>query len=475
MRRMGTVLAAAAALLAGAPGAALADPPQVTITAAPPAFTRNAMAHFEFTAPGAVTVACRLDGPDGLPGLPIAPCDSPQDLPLTGDGAYVFTVDAVNADGQGEATAPFTLDTHAPDPPGLTAPADGATVRGPDVVVSGTAEAGTDVDVFDGVAEVAHATAADGTWSVTTQLADGAHSLTAVATDAAGNASAPSAARGVTVDSTPPETTIDGGPPALSDSGSATFSIRSSEGGSTFACRLTGPGHGEGFAACGATAAYTGLADGAYTFAARATDAVGNTDATPATWTFTVDTAPPASPPPPPAPAPLPAPFVPAPPDPVFHSAIVARPGLADVRVKPPGSAGFTPLTADRALPLGTVFDTRRGSVQIVSIPRRGAKPQRASFHGGVFRVTQPGRTTLLTLVGACRPAHGLTGEGRGAFAVRGRYSSATARNARWVVRDSCAGTLTRALQGVVQVRDQVRRRTVLLRAGRHYLARPHR
>jgi Bacterial Ig-like domain len=471
---MGTVLAAAAALLAGAPGAALADPPQVTITAAPPAFTGNPVAHLEFTAPGAVTVTCRLDGPDGLPGIPVTPCDSPQDLPLPGDGAYVFTVDAVNADGPGEASAPFTLDTHAPDAPALSAPAEGATVRGPDVAVSGTAEPGAALDVLDGATTVAHTTAAtDGTWSATAQLADGAHSLTAVATDAAGNASAPSAAHSVTVDSAPPETTIDGGPPALTDRPSATFAIRSSEGGSTFACRLTGPGHAEDFAACEATAAYTGLGDGDYTFAARATDAVGNTDPTPATWAFTVHTP---STPAAPAPAPLPSPGpLPSPLVPIFHAAVVARPGLADVRVKPPGSARFTRLTADRALPLGTVIDTRRGRVQILSVPRREAKPQRASFDGGVFRVTQPGRTTVLTLVGSCRPAHGLTGEGRGAFAVRGRYSSATVRNARWVVRDSCAGTLTRALEGVVQVRDQVRRRTVLLRAGRHYLARPHR
>jgi hypothetical protein len=157
----------------------------------------------------------------------------------------------------------------------------------------------------------------------------------------------------------------------------------------------------------------------------------------------------------------------------VFHSRVVARPGLADVRIRLPGAARYTRLRADRALPLGTVFDTRRGSVQIVSVPRRGAAAQRASFGGGVFRVTQPGRTTVLTLVGSCRPAHGLTGAGRGAFEVRGRYSSATVRSARWVVRDSCRGTLTRALEGVVQVHDRVRQRTVLVRAGRRYLARP--
>jgi hypothetical protein len=81
----------------------------------------------------------------------------------------------------------------------------------------------------------------------------------------------------------------------------------------------------------------------------------------------------------------------------------------------------------------------------------------------------------VLALVGSCRPAHRLTGDGRGAFQIRGRYASATVRSGRWVVRDSCAGTLTRTLEGIAQVRDQVRRRTLLVRAGRRYLARPHR
>jgi hypothetical protein len=157
----------------------------------------------------------------------------------------------------------------------------------------------------------------------------------------------------------------------------------------------------------------------------------------------------------------------------VFHSAVVARPGLAHVRVRLPGTSRYARLAADRALPMGSVLDTRHGTVQLVSVPRRGAKPQRASFHGGVFRVTQPGRTTVLTLVGPCRPARRLAGNGHGAFQVRGRYSSTTVRGTRWEIKDTCSGTLTRALEGVVQVRDKSRRRTVLVRAGKHYLARP--
>ncbi|HUS22383.1 MAG TPA: hypothetical protein VMZ66_10265, partial [Aeromicrobium sp.] len=67
------------------------------------------------------------------------------------------------------------------------------------------------------------------------------------------------------------------------------FTFSSSEPiGGTFECELTGPGQSGGFTACNLTKTYTGLADGEYTFSVRAIDTVGNTDATPATSTFTL-------------------------------------------------------------------------------------------------------------------------------------------------------------------------------------------
>jgi hypothetical protein len=42
-------------------------------------------------------------------------------------------------------------------------------------------------------------------------------------------------------------------------------------------------------------------------------------------------------------------------------------------------------------------------------------------------------------------------------------------------VQDSCSGTLTRVATGVVSVRDNVKRKTIVLRAGKSYLARPKR
>ena len=79
---------------------------------------------------------------------------------------------------------------------------------------------------------------------------------------------------------------------ARRNSTSPSFAFTSTETGSTFECKLDGPGATTGtYASCTSPRAYGPLADGAYTFSVRATDAAGNVDATPATRSFTVDTA----------------------------------------------------------------------------------------------------------------------------------------------------------------------------------------
>lgn len=84
----------------------------------------------------------------------------------------------------------------------------------------------------------------------------------------------------------PPETTLDAAPDNPAKDGAATFGFSASEAGSTFECNLDGAG----FSACVSPATHAGLLDGAHTFAVRATDPEGNTDATPAAYAWTVDT-----------------------------------------------------------------------------------------------------------------------------------------------------------------------------------------
>ncbi len=85
-------------------------------------------------------------------------------------------------------------------------------------------------------------------------------------------------------DATPPETTIASGPTGSTSANTASFGFNSSEAGSTFACRIDSGSWGS----CGSPKDYPGLAAGDHQFSVRATDAAGNTDATPASRNWTV-------------------------------------------------------------------------------------------------------------------------------------------------------------------------------------------
>ncbi|MCQ6270216.1 DNRLRE domain-containing protein [Pseudarthrobacter sp. R1] len=122
-------------------------------------------------------------------------------------------------------------------------------------------------------------------------LSVGPHTFDVWATDAAGNADGTAARHAWSVssgggDTTAPETTITSGPAeaSTSTSTSATFEFTSTEAGSTFQCSLDSAA----YVACTSPRTYTGLSVGSHTFNVRAIDAAGNTDATPATRTWSV-------------------------------------------------------------------------------------------------------------------------------------------------------------------------------------------
>ena len=124
-------------------------------------------------------------------------------------------------------------------------------------------------------------------------LADGSHTFYVRARDTAANTD-PSAASYIwTIDTTPPTTTIGPTMPAANtQASSATFDLGSSEPGSTFECRLDGAP----FAACTTAASYAALGDGTHTFDVRATDAAGNLDTSPASYSWKIDNVAPSTP-----------------------------------------------------------------------------------------------------------------------------------------------------------------------------------
>ncbi|GFE73806.1 Ig-like domain-containing protein [Novosphingobium sp. TCA1] len=210
--------------------------------------------------------------------------------------------------GNGGGTGNPPPDTTAPAVPVFSgASDDAAPVTGPLVAGSstndstptfrGTGEPGATVTVFDNGTRIGTATVgADGNWSFTpsTPLGDGAHSLTFTATDAAGNQSAATAPFGFTVDTGVPAA------PTVNPTDGTTLS-GTAEAGATIGIDTNGDGVADATTNAGADGNWSvtlpaGLAGGTVV-SVVATDAAGN--ASPAgtvTVDTSLDTTPPAAP-----------------------------------------------------------------------------------------------------------------------------------------------------------------------------------
>jgi hypothetical protein len=174
------------------------------------------------------------------------------------------------------------------------------------------------------------------------------------------------------------------------------------------------------------------------------------------------------------------------------------------VRIKPGGASsagaaqkkggGFVSLSQSREIPIGSFLDTKKGRVRLTSSKSKKATAiQDGQFSGGVFQVLQSRRArakglTELRLKGgksfkACATGKGasaslskralrrLRANAKGRFRTRGRFSAATVRGTKFTVTDRCDGTLTKVTRGRVAVRDFRRHKTVVVRAGKSYLA----
>ena len=256
--------------------------PQTSIGANPGTASSLTTASFGFTSDETgSTFECSLDG------AAFAACTSPRQYTGLAAGSHEFRVRATDSAGNTDATPAihtWSVDTTPPNssitqqPPATTLSTSASFE-----FVSGEQNATFECSLDSG------AFAACTSPKEYTGLAVGQHTFRVRATDAAGNVEADAETRTWTVqapDTTAPQTTITSNPAAPSRFTTASFGFSSSESGSTFACSLDGVA----FAACTSPRDHTGLAAGQHEFRVRATDAAGNTDQSPATFTWTIDT-----------------------------------------------------------------------------------------------------------------------------------------------------------------------------------------
>jgi hypothetical protein len=160
----------------------------------------------------------------------------------------------------------------------------------------------------------------------------------------------------------------------------------------------------------------------------------------------------------------------------------------------------FVPLREARQIPVGSMLDTRKGTVELVSARNpKATRLNSGKFAAGIFQALQSRKRrakglTELRLKGGnfnrCRTRRGkgasaaalskrtirrVRGNAKGRFRTRGRHSQATVRGTIWLTADRCDGTLTKVTRGRVAVRDFRRKKTILVRTGKRYLARAKR
>ena len=216
------------------------------------------------------------------------------------------------------------------------------------------------------------------------------------------------------------------------------------------------------------------LAPGSYTAQAVQSDVAGNTGVS-APATFTVA---------PPRVVVEPEPV----PVPVLGKSVVAGRVSGTVRVKR-RRGKFRTLGPGESIPLGSTVDATKGKVRITSAANAAGVTQSALFFQGAFVITQTGGSKPVTQLAlspklscpkgkkartsAKKKVRRLWGDGKGRFRTKGKHGAATVRGTKWLTQDSCNSTLVRVKRGTVAVRDFAKKKTVVVKKGKTYVARP--
>ena len=258
--------------------------PNTTITSAPSGPTGNAQ--FEFTSSEEPsTFQCSVGLPGHVPSF--SACTSPQTYTGLADGNYEFVVRArdaaLNTDAS-PASATFTFDGTPPDTKIDAGPS--GVLTHPTASFSFSANGAEAAAGFECRLDGGSFTACVSPKGLE-GLSDGFHTFAVRARDVAGNADPSPAEQLFAVDTTAPDTSITGGPPAklrVRKKAKVSFAFASADTTAKFQCSFDG----SAFASCSSPRNYSGVGRGSHQFLVRAIDAVGNVDQAPASRSFKV-------------------------------------------------------------------------------------------------------------------------------------------------------------------------------------------
>jgi hypothetical protein len=183
----------------------------------------------------------------------------------------------------------------------------------------------------------------------------------------------------------------------------------------------------------------------------------------------------------------------------VLSGEVFVRLANAKSRATNPPEGGFVPLKGVANIPVGSTLDTRAGTVAVTARASSQSRPGKGRFDAAIFKIKQerasklvrtkrtvPAQIVVETSTDSaakarqCRPGRNpgtgiirtLSGATtNGFFQSIGTASMTTVRNANWVSKDRCDGTLTEVGRGNVNVLNLAERKTHRVSAGRSYVA----
>jgi hypothetical protein len=170
----------------------------------------------------------------------------------------------------------------------------------------------------------------------------------------------------------------------------------------------------------------------------------------------------------------------PPPLEPEHGISFLAQPTTGTVTIKEPGASGFTALTREEKIPVGSVVDTRGGTVKVTAaVGNLGDTTADNSMRlwDGLIRIDQSGDTNAVATAklveklrcgkkkggeakagkssGAVATKSGkrrrrrVWGSGHGNYKTQGSGGTGSVRGTTWLTKDTCRGTFFKVTDGI--------------------------